>query len=91
MKEHKIYAGATVIHKKNKKFGGVIFSFNPKEIMGKHYTIEEEDYKSKVLSEILNDVFVHEIKDFQIYRKHIMEKLRLSQEQKEANKNETNN
>ena len=84
MKEYKVYAKAIIFHKHNKKFGGVIFTFNENDANGKRYLIEEEDYNSKFLSEILNDVFLHDSKDFQVYLKHIMPKLRLTDKQKEV-------
>jgi len=91
MKNYKVYAGAIILKKGDKKLGGVIFTFNPDEIKGKKYVIEEEDYDSKALSEILNDVFLWNIKDFQIYSKHLMGKLRINKEQKEVKENDSDN
>jgi len=91
MKNCKVYAEAMIYEKDGKKWGGVRFTFNPNEIRGKKYVVEEEDYNSKFLSEILNDVFVYDFENYQIYCKNIMNKLNLNKKIKEVNKDVSNN
>lgn len=72
MKESKIYAGAIWVDYNGKKLGGIVFSFDPKDITGKKYVLTEEYYHD-FLREVLNDAFVRDAKSYYLYQKYLTE------------------